>query len=985
MSGISFMRRKFFVPSFLWLAFLQPALATTQLIVNGGFTSTSPAPWVLGGTGPQIVNDYLSMGNANNSIEFAYQTVTLPTNLIGATLSLEYDILSTDPNEDDTFSVYITDTGENPLMPALTTVTSANPTSGWVDYTTNFITYAGQNTLSSYAGEAVNVYFYVTTDPTYGSLTSFDITDVSLVAATTADIPANDNFTNATVILSDAITYDVATTYASKQSGEPDIAGNVGGHSVWWNWTAPQIGTVTLATTGSSFNTLLGVFTGSSINDLTVVTNSDGVNRSSGLAYLTFNVAQGAQYDIALAGHNGQSGDGVFIFKFVPDKTPPTVTIKSPTSGVDVTNSTIQVTGTASDNVAVASVYYQLENANGSNAWQLATGTDTWSATVTNLIPGPNTVRVEAYDTSTNVSSVASCVVNYFVSAPLTLTIIGDGTVSGATNGQLLHQGYRYTLTAHPAAGFDFKGWTGDLPAETATLSFTVASSLSLTANFLDVEKPTLSITAPKAGERWSNSVFNVTGKANDNVGVANVWFQHNAQAWTTDAFTSNGWTNWNTNVTLTAGTNTIKAYAVDAAGNISPTNSVSFIYVLSAPLMVETNGRGTLKPNYNNFLLEISNSYTMTATAASGYVFSNWTATTGAVITNGPILKFTMESNLNFIANFVLNPFTAAAGTYQGLFYDTSEVTPASSGFFSAQVNPSGSFTASFEQGTKGFPVSGQFSLTGGWSTSAVKAWGNTAISLQLDLTGGNVLEGGLTNAAWVAELGANREVFSKANPSPQAGKKYTLVLPGSNSATLPGGNGFGTVTVNTSGSVTFSGTLGDGTKVTPTANESEQGQWPLYVPLDSGNGMLLGWLTFTNESDREIDGLLNWFKPSQPASALYKAGFTNQIEAAGSAYSFSSGERAIDLTNGYVLIEDGGLTQSISDPFTLAANNIVTGSNKLQLTITTSTGLFKGSATNAEGKIISFSGAVLQKQTNGFGQFLNGEQSGSADLAPQ
>jgi len=86
-------------------------------------------------------------------------------------------------------------------------------------------------------------------------------------------------------------------------------------------------------------------------------------------------------------------------------------------------------------------------------------------------------------------------------------------------------------------------------------------------------------------------------------------------------------------------------------------------------------------------------------------------------------------------------------------------------------------------------------------------------------------------------------------------------------------------------------------------------------------------------------------------------------------------------------VLLENGGLTQSISNQFTLGANNIVTGSNKLHLTITTTTGLFLGITANAAGKTVSFSGAVLQKQTNGFGQFLNAaqEQIGSVSLAPQ
>ena len=968
----------------LWLAFLRPASATTQLIVNGGFNGTSAAPWVLQGTGVQVGSGYLSMGNAYGATQWAYQTVTFPTNLIAATLSLDYEILSSDPNGDDTLTVDIANPSNVPLI-TLGTVTSASTTSGYVYTATNFSTYTEAGILSPYAGESVNVLFYVTTDPAYGNLTSFNFTGVSLVAATTADIPANDDFANATLIVSEGFTNYVTTTYASKEPGEPYHAGNVGGHSLWWTWTAPAIGTVTVNTAGSSFNTLLSVYTGSSLGDLRVVTSSDGISSTNGCAYVTFNVSPETQYHICLDGYNGQSGSAVFAFVFSPDTTPPTVKITSPVAGADVTNSTVVVQGTASDTVAVVvAVYYRLVNASGTNAWQLATGTNAWTATITNLIPGPNTVRVKAMDTASNVSAVVSRVINYIIPVPLTLTIIGEGTVSGATNGQLLDLAFPYTLTARATNGFAFRGWTGGISTNTSTVSFLMTSNLNLTATFVDVTKPTNRITAPVAGQRWSNSVFNVTGKARDNAGVAAVWCQLNSEPWTNNVNTTNGWTNWNVSVTLNPGANTIKAYAMDAAGNISATNSVSFIYVPSAMLAVQTNGPGTIHPNYNNVLLAIGTNYAMTATAAPGYVFSNWTDNAGAVLTNGPRLRFIMQSNLDFTANFVPNPFIPAAGTYQGLFYDTNGVTPAGSGFFSAQVTTNAGFSAKFQRGTNTYPVSGKFSLTGGWMTNALKAWDRTAISLQLDLTGGNVLEGGLTNAAWTAQLGANRAVFSKANPAPQAGK-YTLIVPGSNSPALPGGDGFGAVTVDTSGHVTLSGTLGDGTKVTPSAIESEQGLWPLYVSLAGGKGLLLGWLSFTNEPDRDIDGLLWWIKPSQPAAATHKAGFTNAIEAAGSAYSFTKGARVLNLTNGYVLLEEGGLTPGISNQFSLSSNNIVTGSNSLRLTMTTSNGLFQGATSNAAGKTISFSGAVFQKQTNGFGQFLNAGQTGGVYLAPR
>jgi hypothetical protein len=160
----------------------------------------------------------------------------------------------------------------------------------------------------------------------------------------------------------------------------------------------------------------------------------------------------------------------------------------------------------------------------------------------------------------------------------------------------------------------------------------------------------------------------------------------------------------------------------------------------------------------------------------------------------------------------------------------------------------------------------------------------------------------------------------------------------------------------------------------LSPTFNHT-QGQWPFYISLDSGNGMLLGWLAITNEPDQDIAGVLNWFKPG---------GFTNEIQAVGSKYSFDKGERVLNLTNGYVLMDGGGLAQNISNQFTLEPNNNVKGSNKLTLTITPSSGLFQGAATNALGKTISLSGAVLQKRNSGFGQFLNHGQIGNVTLAP-
>ena len=125
-------------------------------------------------------------------------------------------------------------------------------------------------------------------------------------------------------------------------------------------------------------------------------------------------------------------------------------------------------------------------------------------------------------------------------------------------------------------------------------IKFMMLSNLALTANFVDVTRPTLSISSPPAGQVFSNSVvtmatnglFAVRGTAADNAGVNNIWYQLNGSAWTNAV----GTTNWVGSVALQPGPNSIRAYAVDMAGNSSITSSVVVKYLLTAQLTVLTN-----------------------------------------------------------------------------------------------------------------------------------------------------------------------------------------------------------------------------------------------------------------------------------------------------------------------------------------------------------------------------------------------------------
>jgi chitodextrinase len=92
----------------------------------------------------------------------------------------------------------------------------------------------------------------------------------------------------------------------------------------------------------------------------------------------------------------------------VPDTTPPTVSMTAPANGATV-SSTVAVSANASDNVAVASVQFQLDNANVGTPVLAAPYTYSWNTTKSNN--GAHTLRAIATDTSNNSTTSASVTV----------------------------------------------------------------------------------------------------------------------------------------------------------------------------------------------------------------------------------------------------------------------------------------------------------------------------------------------------------------------------------------------------------------------------------------------------------------------------------------------------------------------------------------------------------------------------------------------
>lgn len=122
----------------------------------------------------------------------------------------------------------------------------------------------------------------------------------------------NDDFANALQIEGINIRTSSENIAATREEGEPEhVESAFGSKSVWWRWTAPLSGNVTLSTSASnSFDTLLAVYVGDSLEGLQLVGSNDDDNRTGvWTSVLTFYAQEGTEYRIAVDGWNGGFGE----------------------------------------------------------------------------------------------------------------------------------------------------------------------------------------------------------------------------------------------------------------------------------------------------------------------------------------------------------------------------------------------------------------------------------------------------------------------------------------------------------------------------------------------------------------------------------------------------------------------------------------------------------------------------------------------------
>jgi hypothetical protein len=331
------------------------------------------------------------------------------------------------------------------------------------------------------------------------------------------------------------------------------------------------------------------------------------------------------------------------------------------------------------------------------------------------------------------------------------------------------------------------------------------------------------------------------------------------------------------------------------------------------------------------------------------------------------------------------------SAGAYHGLFHVAGNVSWESAGAFAMRVTAKGRFSGQLLLAGRRHSLSGAFDPVGQASVT-ISRRNASALQVQFHAEGPDQITGSVSDGTWMAELKSDRAVFDgKSSLAPQMGR-YTMVIPGAEpgSTTGPTGYGHGTLLVDKSGQVRLSGALADNTKISQTAPLSRDGVWPVYVSLYRSQGLLLGWLTFSNTQGEDLNGQLQWNKPADANARFYPGGFQSDTWMLGWHYTRpKAGAKVLPFSEVCLVLSGAGFQQDLTNHVVLQANNRVTSTNKTTLTFNLATGAFRGSVPNhAEhgAKPIPFSGVLVQNQNwslgYGCGWFMGTDQCGIIHL---
>lgn len=336
-----------------------------------------------------------------------------------------------------------------------------------------------------------------------------------------------------------------STVGATKEEGEPNHAGQPGGASYWYSYTAHGNGTLQFNTSGSAFNTILAIYSGPQNPTFASLTNVGSAFTTNyvtqGQPVVTVsNVVSGTLFYIAVDGYRGASGAAklnIVLSQLTNSGGPtiitnnnPVIVVSSPPNNYSTTSSNVTIKGLVRSLSSIAdgtSLLSYVQITVGSNApvraalsatnfspvlmpagngalVETSQESVTWSYANLPLVPGPNLITVQGVNTNgTEVVTLPVTRTVFLVPAAATtlnkstLTLLmsppGHGRISGQANHASLEVNKVYTVTAEPVDNnWIFTNWTsgtntnGLMPLfNSAKLSFIMTTNLVLQANFI--------------------------------------------------------------------------------------------------------------------------------------------------------------------------------------------------------------------------------------------------------------------------------------------------------------------------------------------------------------------------------------------------------------------------------------------------------------------------------------------------------------------
>ena len=362
--------------------------------------------------------------------------------------------------------------------------------------------------------------------------------------------------------------------------------------------TSPADGTTVRAQTLTVSGTVSDATSG--VNGVTCNGVAASVTGNAYTCSVTLSIGINAVSVVATDKVGNASSPVVIHTTFTPDTTAPVVTIASPAAGTFTNQTTVTVSGTATDDISVATVTV--------NGAVVPLSGNAWTTTVTlTSAEGPQTITAIATDGSGN-STPATVVITLDTTPPV-IAITSPADQSSGTSATLSVAG-SVNDTSSGVASVTFNGVNGAFASGTFTCTVPLivgdnpitavatdkagnTNSTSIHATYTpDTQAPVITITSPAAGTFTKQTAVTVSGVATDDVAVTKVTVE-GVQV----PFASNG--TWTTTVNLSGpdGAKTITAVATDGT-NKSTTAQVQIVLDTTPPVVAITapadHGTGT-------------------------------------------------------------------------------------------------------------------------------------------------------------------------------------------------------------------------------------------------------------------------------------------------------------------------------------------------------------------------------------------------------